>query len=162
MKNTRRDHPVAHRDGANAVRARAGNRTVTRFKCLAVTMLLAASSAHGYLGTFDPDLHEYTGPQLVTFVDSNAAPLECIGLAADIGDVGGAVLGLLADGGLHRPGSPKIIAPLPGAGQLIAAVGAGVPMRCWDTSSGTRDNDIIPRNAVREVLTDPRNDVRNG
>ena len=96
MKNTRRDRPVAQRDGSDAVRARARNRTVTRIKCLAATLLLAASSAHGYLGTFDPDLHEYTGPQLVTFVDSNAAPLECIGLTADIGDVGGAVLGLLA------------------------------------------------------------------
>ena len=150
MKNTRRDHPVAHRDGANAVRARAGNRTVTRFKCLAVTMLLAASSAHGYLGTFDPDLHEYTGPQLVTFVDSNAAPLECIGLAADIGDVGGAVLGLLAPMAActHSAGvTCKIIAPIsPGAGQLIAAVGAlaGPDALLGHEFRHCRDNDYHP------------------
>lgn len=108
--------------------ARAGKRTIARITCLAATLLLAASAAHGYLGTFDPDLHEYTGPQLVTVVDSNAAPLQCIGLAAEIGDVGGAVLGLLVPMAActHSAGVEcKIIAPIsPGAGQLVAAVGA--------------------------------------
>ena len=150
MKNTRRDHLVAHRDGANAARAGAGNRTVTRFKCLAVAMLLAASSAHGYLGTFDPDSHEYTGPQLVTFVDSNAAPFECIGLAAEIGDVGGAVLGLFAPMAActHSAGATcRIIAPIsPGAGQLIAAIGAlaGPDALLGHEFRHCRDNDYHP------------------
>lgn len=150
MNNLRRDHPVGHRDGANAVRARAGNRAVPRISSLAAAMLLAASCAHGYVGTFDPDLHEYTGPQLVTFVDTNAAPFECIGLAAEIGDVGGAVLGLLAPMAActHSAGVKcKIIAPIsPGAGQLIAAVGAlaGPDALLGHEFRHCRDNDYHP------------------
>jgi hypothetical protein len=95
---------------------------------LVAAALFAASAAHGYVGSFDPDQHEYNGPQLVTFVDSNAAPVRCIGMAAQAGDMAGAVLGLLAPMTACTDSTTfdcTIIAPIsPGAGQLIAAVGA--------------------------------------
>jgi hypothetical protein len=108
--------------------ARPGNRGAGLLKCLIAALLFSASPVSAYLGTFDPDRHEYTGPQLVTFVDSNAAPVRCLGLAADIGDVAGVVLGLVAPMAACTNATGiecTIIAPIsPGAGQMIAALGA--------------------------------------
>ena len=51
----------------------------------AATLALAcAANAQAFVGTFDPEPREYTGPQLVTFIDSNAAPVRCIQLAVAI------------------------------------------------------------------------------
>jgi hypothetical protein len=113
---------------AGRTAARAGNPRTGQLKCLVASLLFVASTAHGYLGTFDPDRHEYTGPQLVTFIDSNAAPVRCLGLAAEIGDVAGIVVGLVAPMAACTNATGiecMIIAPIsPGAGQLIAALGA--------------------------------------
>ena len=70
--------------------------TAARALCAAAaTIALAAPAAHAYYGSFDPELHDYSGPQLVTFVDTDAAPVQCIRLAAKSGDVTNAVLGLV-------------------------------------------------------------------
>jgi len=107
---------------------------VQRFTRLAARSLLAAavfacgaSSALAYYGTFDPDLHEYSGPQLITFVDTDAAPLHCIRLAAKTGDVGNAVLGMVVPMVActrEQDDQCTIVAPLrPGVGQVIAVAG---------------------------------------
>jgi hypothetical protein len=128
MNRARKNFMNVSSYAATSSRVRAENRYATRIKRLAAVMLFAASAAHGYVGTFDPDQHEYTGPQLVTFVDSNAAPVRCIGLATEIGDYAGAILGLLAPMAACTDATSiecTIVAPIsPGAGQLIAAIGA--------------------------------------
>lgn len=94
---------------------------------LLAAALLWSASAHAYVGSFNPG-HDYEGPQLVTFVDSNAAPLRCLKLAADKGDAGSVVLGMIAPmAACTHVGYEEctIIAPIsPGAGQVLAAVGA--------------------------------------
>jgi len=150
MRNSQDIRTAGRLARATAAVAPAGNQGSTGLKTLAAILLLAASTAHGYVGTFDPDQREYTGPQLVTFIDSNAAPLECIGLAAEIGDVGGAVLGMLAPMAActHATGIEcKIIAPIsPGAGQLIAAIGAlaGPDATLGHEFRHCRDHDYHP------------------
>jgi hypothetical protein len=94
---------------------------------LAAAALIAAGNAHGYIGTFNPN-REYAGLQLATFVDSNAAPLRCLGLAAEKGDVGSVVIGMVAPMTActyQGYNECTIIAPIsPGAGQVLAAVTA--------------------------------------
>ena len=94
----------------------------------AALALAGAATAQAYVGTFDPEPREYTGPQLVTLVDSNAAPVRCIQLAVQSGDISSAVLGVLAPmTACTREGTTDctIIAPISrGIGQLVAAVGA--------------------------------------
>jgi hypothetical protein len=94
----------------------------------AALALACAASAQGYVGSFDPDPREYTGPQLVTFIDSNAAPVRCIQLAVQSGDISSAMLGMIAPmTACTREGTVDctIIAPISrGIGQLVAAVGA--------------------------------------
>lgn len=95
---------------------------------IAVFLLVAAAPARAYIGTFNPERHDYRGPQLVTFVDSNAAPVQCIGLAAEKGDLVTAVLGLVAPmtACTHVAHDDcTIIAPISaGVGQVFAAVAA--------------------------------------
>lgn len=78
--------------------------------------------------TFTPPARAYTGPQLVRVIDTNAAPVHCLALAAQHGDLVSALSGLLAPSvACAAPaGAPcTIIAPLrPGPGQLLAAIGA--------------------------------------
>jgi hypothetical protein len=94
----------------------------------AALALAGAATAQAYVGTFDPEPREYTGPQLVTLVDSNAAPVRCIQLAVQSGDISSAVLGVLAPMTACTRESATdctIIAPISrGIGQLVAAVGA--------------------------------------
>lgn len=94
----------------------------------AMLALACAANAQAFVGTFDPEPREYTGPQLVTFIDSNAAPVRCIQLAVQSGDIQSAVLGMIAPmTACTREGTADctIIAPISkGVGQLVAAVGA--------------------------------------
>ena len=96
-------------------------------RVLAATVVLGAQSAYGYYGTFDPALNEYSGPQLITFVDTDAAPLHCIRLAAKSGDVSNAVLGMVVPmvACTHEKDAEcTIVAPLrAGIGQVIAVAG---------------------------------------
>jgi hypothetical protein len=95
-----------------------------------LTLMLSplAASAHG--STFDPYKIEYTGPQLVSIVDTDAAPVHCIGLAADTGSyllmVAGMIAPITACSAFSSDGRQcKIIAPISrGVGQLVAAVAA--------------------------------------
>lgn len=128
MKSARKDcnakiPALTVRAGAPEKISRAG-----QFKCLAAALLFAASSAHSYIGTFDPPRFEYTGPQLVTFVDSHAAPVRCLSQAAKIGDYASLVLGVLVPMAACTDNTGidcTIIAPISaGPGQLIAALGA--------------------------------------
>lgn len=93
----------------------------------ATALVLHASPSLAYFGTFDPDTHEYSGPQLITFVDTDAAPLRCIGLAAQSGDVRNAVLGVVAPMVActrQKDDGCTIVAPMrAGLGQLIAVAG---------------------------------------
>jgi hypothetical protein len=104
------------------------SKSSSRIKWFVALALFAASAAHGSMGDFDPDQHEYTGPQLITFVDSHSASSRCIGLASEIGDYAGAVLGMVAPMAACADASKincTIIAPISaGPGQLFAAVAA--------------------------------------
>jgi hypothetical protein len=108
-------------------RSAASRRTPTRAAALAL-FLAGASTTQAYVGTFDPEPREYTGPQLVTFIDSNAAPVRCIQLAVQSGDISSAVLGMVAPmAACTREAATDctIIAPISrGVGQIVAAVGA--------------------------------------
>lgn len=101
--------------------------TAARLLCVAATVALGGQTAQAYYGTFDPDLQEYSGPQLVTFVDTDAAPLHCIRLAAKSGDVSNAVLGMVVPmvACTHEKDDEcTIVAPLrAGVGQVIAVAG---------------------------------------
>lgn len=95
---------------------------------LGLAVLLTASTAHAYVGTFDPARQPYTGPRLVQVVDTAVAPVACISLALASGDHAGAALGLVAPmvacADATRP-TCTIIAPISaGPGQLLAALGA--------------------------------------
>lgn len=115
-------------NAATDARTRSEIRGTARIKWFVALTLFAASTAYGSMGDFDPDRHEYTGPQLVTFVDSHSAPTRCIGLATEIGDYAGAILGMLAPMAACADATKidcTIIAPISaGPGQLFAAVGA--------------------------------------
>src|SRR5438094_10673108 len=97
-------------------------------RAAAALALAGAATAHAYVGTFDPEPREYTGPQLVTLVDSNVAPVRCLQLAVQSGDIPSALLGMVAPmAACTREGTTEctIIAPISrGVGQLIAVVGA--------------------------------------
>ena len=101
--------------------------TAARLLCAAAAAMLGAPSAQAYYGTFDPDLHDYSGPQLVTFIDTDAAPLHCIRLAAKTGDVSNAVLGMVVPMVActqEKNDECTIVAPLrAGLGQVIAVAG---------------------------------------
>ena len=102
-------------------------RSVARSLLAAVVFASGTHAANAYYGTFDPDLHEYSGPQLITFVDTDAAPLHCIRLAAQSGAVTDAVLGMVVPmvACTHEKGDAcTIVAPLrAGVGQIIAVAG---------------------------------------
>jgi hypothetical protein len=150
MKSARKVLMNKSSDAATGARVRTGNRGITQIKRFAALLLFAASTAHSYVGSFDPERHEYTGPQLVTFVDSNAAPIRCIEMATEMGDYAGAVLGVLAPMAACTDATKidcTIIAPIsPGAGQLIAVVGAlaGPDALLGHEFRHCRDHDFHP------------------
>lgn len=100
-----------------------------RAMTLACASLCAAvaAPAHAYYGTFDPDLHEYSGPQLVTVVDTDAAPVHCIRLAAQSGDMAQAMIGFVLPmvACTHEKSDEcTIVAPVKaGVGTVIAVAG---------------------------------------
>ena len=97
-------------------------------RAAAALLLAVAGAASAYVGTFDPEPREYAGPQLVTFVDSQAAPVRCLRLAVQSADISSVVLALVAPmAACTREGTDDcvIVAPISrGIGQLVAAVGA--------------------------------------
>jgi hypothetical protein len=94
---------------------------------LAYGSLIAGVPAHAYYGTFDPQLHEYSGPQLVTVVDTDAAPVHCVRLAAQSGDMAQAMIGLVLPmvACTHEKSDEcTIVAPVKaGVGTVIAVAG---------------------------------------
>jgi len=99
-------------------------------KPLALVLVLSLAGANAHAATFDPHFHDYAGPQLITFVDTDAAPIQCIGMALETRDVGLAVAGLIAPIAACTHWTPAqsrcvILAPIsPGVGQVVAAVSA--------------------------------------
>lgn len=97
---------------------------------LAAALVLTLSSAAGAggRGIFDPRLIEYAGPQLVTFVDSNAAPVRCVQLAAETRDyllmLAGLVAPIVACSAFSTDRQQcTVVAPISGGlGQALAAV----------------------------------------
>jgi hypothetical protein len=114
-------------------------------------LFAAAAGAHGS-GTFDPYKIEYAGPQLVSFVDTDAAPVQCVGLAADTGSyllmISGLVAPITACSAYSADRQQcKIIAPIStGVGQLVAAVAAfvGADELLGHEFRHCRDHDFHP------------------
>jgi hypothetical protein len=99
---------------------------------LAATTLSLPVAADAYVGTFNPYKMDFDGPQLVTFIDSHAAPIDCMGVAFKTQNVVMAIAGLVAPitacSSYNSDGSECIVvAPISaGVGQLVAAIGAFV------------------------------------
>ena len=93
-------------------------------------LMLPPLTARAYVGTFDPYKVDFDGPQLITFIDSQSAPLRCVGLAAQTENALMAVAGLLAPitaCSAHNSDNSEciVIAPIsPGVGQAVAMVTA--------------------------------------